>query len=725
MENTINGDRFNNSLIGTEQADIIFGDAGNDNIVGNDGDDVLRGGDGNDTINGGSGDDTLEGGLGADELYGGEGNDIIYVDEDPFLLSFESGPSSQEIDSPNVNKIDGGAGNDTIIIGDDTANPRSINQLFFGIGDGHDLVDFRETLTDLSDRDQISIVFKTGLSPEDIELDIAPSQQPNAQQEDIVFRIIQTGETLTLDADFGLFLDDATITFEDGGFIDIGALDIAAIEAQTTGSQTLKLSELISNEIVGTENADDLSGTSQDELFLSRGLSAGVESIRGNGGSDTLVLDGDDNFAADSADNNNAHFRIRDFVIDDKVSNDDADTLDIGSFLLGRDLDASNIGNYIHIVSGTFGANRSSIFVDREGGFTDQDRVNLNNNPSQGANGADLFFEFQGQAANNNIAALTGFADNTIEQYQQLIDWGFLDVSKANSEAPVLDEPDNAFIEVQGTAGADSLIGSNNDDIFYSGGLSSGVESIRGLEGSDTLLLTSEDALARDSADNNNGHYRIKDFVIDDITTNNQADVLNISDLLNTDNLNAANIGNYLHVVSGIFIGSRGGIFIDVDGNFTDAERTALDNAPFSGGNGADLFLEFLGHAGTNNFEDITGERDNSLAQFQSLIDMGFLNIGKQPVSELTVTVSDETPAPSDLVDPPLDILVEPVETLPHDEVVELPNMNIDAPEIIEEPIDVVVSPPEEPPIAGGPVIPDPILLDPILPELPPLIEYS
>lgn len=74
----------------------------NNLILGKDGNDSLVGGDGDDYLNGGVGDDTLSSGTGQDTLAGDEGDDL-------FIL--EGGPA----------KIDGGDGNDTLVVKDNGA----------------------------------------------------------------------------------------------------------------------------------------------------------------------------------------------------------------------------------------------------------------------------------------------------------------------------------------------------------------------------------------------------------------------------------------------------------------------------------------------------------------------------------------------------------------------------------------------------------------------------
>jgi Ca2+-binding RTX toxin-like protein len=79
----------NDTVTGTEQADIIVGGAGDDIIDGLGGNDWLYGGDGQDLINGGNGDDLvvggydndiLRGGNDQDSIHGSYGNDILYGD---------------------------------------------------------------------------------------------------------------------------------------------------------------------------------------------------------------------------------------------------------------------------------------------------------------------------------------------------------------------------------------------------------------------------------------------------------------------------------------------------------------------------------------------------------------------------------------------------------------------------------------------------------------------
>jgi len=94
--NQIFGTQADETIVGTNMADLIFGFAGddmifggegNDCIIGGDGDDLIWGntgddhivgGEGNDILKGFSGDDKLSGGIGTDAIDGGDGYDTSY-----------------------------------------------------------------------------------------------------------------------------------------------------------------------------------------------------------------------------------------------------------------------------------------------------------------------------------------------------------------------------------------------------------------------------------------------------------------------------------------------------------------------------------------------------------------------------------------------------------------------------------------------------------------------
>lgn len=112
--------------------DTIYGFVGNDIISGGDGNDILQGGQNTGTPQTGPGFDTLNGGLGNDVLTieygdgdianGDEGDDTIIVDSS---IRFDRGridyPSSVQFGN-EYGTVDGGVGNDTLILGGTLAN---------------------------------------------------------------------------------------------------------------------------------------------------------------------------------------------------------------------------------------------------------------------------------------------------------------------------------------------------------------------------------------------------------------------------------------------------------------------------------------------------------------------------------------------------------------------------------------------------------------------------
>jgi len=115
---------------GTDPADTftneLFGGLGNDTITGLGGDDRLGGGEGDDELYGGAGDDDITGGAGNDTVEGGDGDDVIDTsgpNSTGLTAAMDLGfpglvaPDADPFNDRDV--VDGGAGNDTILTGDD------------------------------------------------------------------------------------------------------------------------------------------------------------------------------------------------------------------------------------------------------------------------------------------------------------------------------------------------------------------------------------------------------------------------------------------------------------------------------------------------------------------------------------------------------------------------------------------------------------------------------
>ncbi|EGG93229.1 RTX toxin [gamma proteobacterium IMCC1989] len=359
----------------------------------------------------------------------------------------------------------------------------------------------------------------------------------------------------------------------------------------------------------GTSGPDSLNGSHGNDRIFSGGVSHGAESIRTLGGSDRIVFTATDAIVADVAGNGNGHIRIRDLIIDNIHINPEADSISLGR-LLGQDnLDANNIGNYLHVLDSnaySLGLWRTAIFVNVDGDFSAADKQSLDTaNSLAGGYGTDLLLEFQNFQGNNNFETVTGHPNNSVAQFQALMDMGFLELSRT---------------DIYGSTGGDNLEGTIRDERIFPRGASSGGggdDSVRGNGGADRMIFESGDLIR-------NGHVRIRDFIIDDVQTNPEADSVSIGELIGSSNINANDIGDYLHIVSGLYGHVRTAVFIKSDGNFTAAERQDLDVGIRTS---SDLFLEFQGQQANNNFETLTGFADNTSAQFQALIDMGFFEM--------------------------------------------------------------------------------------------------
>ncbi len=94
----IYGGPGNDTIDAGNGVDVALGGEGNDTILGGNGPDLLRGRTGDDTVDGGDGRDVLFGGWGADTLRGGNGNDRLHaVAKDGQLDTLDCGPGNRDV----------------------------------------------------------------------------------------------------------------------------------------------------------------------------------------------------------------------------------------------------------------------------------------------------------------------------------------------------------------------------------------------------------------------------------------------------------------------------------------------------------------------------------------------------------------------------------------------------------------------------------------------------
>ena len=158
------------------------------------------------------------------------------------------------------------------------------------------------------------------------------------------------------------------------------------------------------------------------------------------------------------------------------------------------------------------------------------------------------------------------------------------------------------------------------DETIYSGGFSAGNDHVYGFGGSDTFILDGDTAFLADNAKDHMATIRLRDVTVGDVSTDSDADVLNIKDFLDGTELTATELLPYLHV-EGLYYGTTL-LYIDKEGSFDAAARSAIDANPGGGANGADILVRLTG---LDVFAGATGEANNTIAQLQSLMDLGFL----------------------------------------------------------------------------------------------------
>ncbi len=119
---SVTGGPGQDTLLGGDGDDWVLGGLGRDSICGQDGDDTLMGEGGTDTVFGGSGNDSIDGGLDEDWLAGGEGEDRLSGGAGSDILDGNAGDDwisglNGAVDDGALDFINGGTGNDTMILG--------------------------------------------------------------------------------------------------------------------------------------------------------------------------------------------------------------------------------------------------------------------------------------------------------------------------------------------------------------------------------------------------------------------------------------------------------------------------------------------------------------------------------------------------------------------------------------------------------------------------------
>ena len=285
-DDTINGgdgaDRLNgrdgdDQLYGEDGSDLVFGDAGDDTLSGGDGNDLLSGGQGDDLALGDAGNDRVVGGAGADTLSGGDGNDQVFGDASQIGTSSDTDGADSLDGGAGDDSIYGGGGVDTLIGGDgndlirdfDLSRNEGVDNGSFvdgGAGDDDIQVDGGSTITGGSGSDSIYV-------HADIGVEGVTEITDFVQGEDVLaFDIVMN------ESDMGpLSIQDTA----DGTGAEVRMGDV--LVARITGGQGLALDDLDVNFII-EQNAGsvDYTGTDAGEVIVGNHFDNVIDGGDGN-----------------------------------------------------------------------------------------------------------------------------------------------------------------------------------------------------------------------------------------------------------------------------------------------------------------------------------------------------------------------------------------------------------------------------------------------------------
>ena len=250
-DDTVIGTDDPDVMYGTASADILFGRGGADRLEGSSGNDSILGEEGADTLFGVDGDDSLMGGTEDDTLYGGSGNDTLLGED-------------------GADTLDGGAGNDTLVGG---SGP---DTYVFGNGSGVDRIIENDSTPGV-----IDLMTFTDVASSEV---LATERHGN----DLVLQY-GTGDEVTV-ADY--FNPDSAagrieqIQFNDGVTWDEAAVKAVAITNGGAGYDEIRGYDDGENRIFGKQGNDSLIGGQLADL-LDGG--EGNDALIGGDGADTLI----------------------------------------------------------------------------------------------------------------------------------------------------------------------------------------------------------------------------------------------------------------------------------------------------------------------------------------------------------------------------------------------------------------------------------------------------
>ena len=461
------GTENSDNIEGTAEEEAVFAGGGNDTIYSRQGDDLIYGGEGNDYIDscqqndkiyGEAGNDTILSGNDNDIVYGGTGDDSITTGTGNDTVYGESGDDYIHNDSGS-DYLDGGSGNDTIEgcyqgstiiggLGNDAIISHSEQDLIiFNPGDGNDTIQGTDGAAVLQ--------FGEGISADKIHFEAVDRSDILITFEDLTDTILLDNAALSPDSRV------SQLKFADGTVITAEEIASNLITQGTSGSDS----------IIGSVASEKIYGNDGNDTIISY---EGNDSIYGGPGNDYL----ENNADADYIDGGSGNDTLKDSYHNDTFMGGlGNDYIEAGG---GDDLILFNIGDGHDTIKAADG-NDTIRFSE---GF-DPAKIHYysdkNDNVTIAFDGISDTVTLENTYGSTNSNRVLEFSYGTVLTYQDMMN----------------------NLEIQGTSGSDSLIGSSAAEKIYG---NDGNDTIISYEGNDSIY----GGAGNDYLENNSGNDYIE-----------------------------------------------------------------------------------------------------------------------------------------------------------------------------------------------------------------------
>ncbi|GJD53157.1 hypothetical protein OPKNFCMD_5928 [Methylobacterium crusticola] len=446
---TIDAGAGNDTVLGSQGADVLLGGDGDDTVDGNQGDDVALLGAGDDVFvwDPGDGSDTVEGQTGSDALrfFGSNASETIDVSANGGRVRFVRDVANVTMDLDNVEALDvrGLGGADTIVVGD-----------------------------------------LTGTDVTDLDIDLAgPAGGPDGQADAVTVNATQGGDTFGVAGDaagvrvFGLQAG-IDIAHADAGdrltLNGLGGNDVIDASSLRAGAVTLLVNGGLGNDLVLGSQGDDLviGGDGDDVALLGAGDDVFVwnpgdddDTLEGQSGRDTLLFNGSNVGETIDISANGGRVRFVRDVANVTMDLDDVETVRFNALggadrIVINDLsgtDATRVSLDLAGAGGAGDGQADTVVVNATGG---DDVIQVIGDGSGGVRVLGLATEFEilGFDAGDRLL-INGLGGDDVVEASGLAASGILLTADGGAGDDIL----------IGGAGIDTLLGGAGDDVLIGG----------------------------------------------------------------------------------------------------------------------------------------------------------------------------------------------------------------------------------------------------------------